>query len=248
MLIYVYMSKGSLFSHLYSEDHEALSWDLRVQIAVDVARGLEYLHDGAVPPVIHRDIKSSNILLDQSMGARVADFGLSREDMIDRNASNIQGTFGYLDPEYISTRAFTKKSDVYSFGVLLFELIAGRNPQQGLLEYVELAAMNTEGKNGWEELVDSRFEGNFDSKELNDVATLAHKCINRSPRKRPLMRDIVQALSRIIMIRQNKKHHRRDSSSVAADEIALNIDQLGRRSPMNSEHKRIESFDSMDEV
>lgn len=68
----------------------------------------------------------------------MADFGLSREDMINRNASNIQGTFGYLDPEYISTRTFTKKSDVYSFGVLLFELIAGRNPQQGLMEYVEL--------------------------------------------------------------------------------------------------------------
>ncbi|KAJ0801752.1 putative protein kinase RLK-Pelle-LRR-I-2 family [Helianthus annuus] len=243
MLIYVYMSKGSLASHLYSEKHDVLSWDLRVQIALDVARGLEYLHDGAVPPVIHRDIKSSNILLDQAMGARVADFGLSREDMINRNASNIQGTFGYLDPEYISTRTFTKKSDVYSFGVLLFELIAGRNPQQGLMEYVELAAMNTEGKVGWEEIVDSRLEGNFDEQELNDVAALAYKCVNRSPRKRPSMRDIVQALSRILMMRPNKKHHRRDSS-VAADEVALNVDQLGRRSPMNGEHRRFESFGS----
>ncbi|XP_076920986.1 calcium/calmodulin-regulated receptor-like kinase 1 [Bidens hawaiensis] len=243
MLIYVYMSKGSLASHLYSEKHELLRWDLRVQIALDVARGLEYLHDGAVPPVIHRDIKSSNILLDQAMGARVADFGLSREDMINRNGSNIQGTFGYLDPEYISTRAFTKKSDVYSFGVLLFELIAGRNPQQGLMEYVELAAMNTEGKGGWEEIVDSRLEGNFDEQELNDVATLAYKCVNRSPRKRPSMRDVVQALSHILMMRHNKKHHRRDSS-VAADEVALNVDQLGRRSPMNGEHRRLESFGS----
>nr|XP_043629374.1 calcium/calmodulin-regulated receptor-like kinase 1 [Erigeron canadensis] len=243
MLIYVYMAKGSLYSHLYSESHELLSWDLRVQIALDVARGLEYLHDGAVPPVIHRDIKSSNILLDHSMRARVADFGLSREDMINRNASNVQGTFGYLDPEYISTRAFTKKSDVYSFGVLLFELVAGRNPQQGLMEYIELAAMNTEGKNGWEEIVDSRLERNFDERELNDVATLAYKCISRNPRKRPSMRDIVQALSRILMMRPNQKHHRRDSSA-AADEVALNIDQLGRRSPMNSEHRRLESFDS----
>ncbi|MBA0676118.1 hypothetical protein Goari_017624, partial [Gossypium aridum] len=162
MLVYVYMSKGSLASHLYSENLELLSWNLRVYIALDVARGLEYLHDGAAPPVIHRDIKSSNILLDQSMRARVADFGLSREEMVDKHAANIRGTFGYLDPEYISTRTFTKKSDVYSFGVLLFELIAGRNPLQGLMEYVELAAMSTEGKVGWEEIVDSRLDGKFD--------------------------------------------------------------------------------------
>ena len=71
---------------------------------------------------------------------QVADFGLSREEMVDKHAVNIRGTFGYLDPEYISTKAFTKKSDVYSFGVLLFELIAGRNPQQGLMEYVELVS------------------------------------------------------------------------------------------------------------
>ncbi|CAN1789567.1 Calcium/calmodulin-regulated receptor-like kinase 1 [Linum perenne] len=132
ILIYVYMSKGSLSSHLYSENLEPLNWDVRVNIALDVARGLEYLHDGAVPPVIHRDIKSSNILLDRSMRARVADFGLSREEMVDRHAAN--------DPEYISTRIFTKKSDVYSYGVLLFEIIACRNPQQGLMEYVELVS------------------------------------------------------------------------------------------------------------
>ncbi|KAL6543210.1 Calcium/calmodulin-regulated receptor-like kinase 1 [Orobanche hederae] len=138
MLIYVYMSRGSLASHLYNDKLAPLKWELRVQIAVDVARGLEYLHDGAVPPVVHRDIKSSNILLDHLMRARVADFGLSREEMVNAQVCNIRGTFGYLDPEYISTRTFTKKSDVYSYGVLLFELIAARNPQQGLMEYVEL--------------------------------------------------------------------------------------------------------------
>lgn len=71
---------------------------------------------------------------------QVADFGLSREEMVTRNGANIRGTYGYLDPEYVSTRSFTKKSDVYSYGVLLFELIAGRNPQQGLMEYVELVS------------------------------------------------------------------------------------------------------------
>ncbi|KAL7218105.1 hypothetical protein ACSBR2_011391 [Camellia fascicularis] len=239
MLIYVYMTKGSLASHLYSERLEPLGWDLRIQIAVDVARALEYLHDGAVPPVIHRDIKSSNILLDQSMRARVADFGLSREEMVDKHASNIRGTFGYLDPEYISTRAFTKKSDVYSFGVLLFELIAARNPQQGLMEYVELAAMNTEGKVGWEEMVDSRLDGKFDVQELNDMAALAYKCVNRAPRKRPSMRDIVQMLSRIPKLRHNKKHHKH-SFPTTPDVVNIDMDQ---RSTM-SEHRRVESVDS----
>ncbi|KAG2682122.1 hypothetical protein I3843_11G177600 [Carya illinoinensis] len=242
MLIYVYMSKGSLASHLYSENNEPLSWDIRVHIALDVARGLEYLHDGAVPPVIHRDIKSSNILLDQAMRARVADFGLSREEMVDKQAVNIRGTFGYLDPEYISTKAFTKKSDVYSFGVLLFELIAGRNPQQGLMEYVELAAMSTEGKVGWEEIVDSRLEGKFDVQELNEVAALAYKCINRIPRKRPSMRDIVQVLSRILKLRYNRNHHKK-SLSATAEEVTIDVDQSETKTPI-SEHRRDESMDS----
>ncbi|PSS16241.1 Calcium/calmodulin-regulated receptor-like kinase [Actinidia chinensis var. chinensis] len=242
MLIYVYMSKGSLASHLYGEKNEPLSWDLRVQLALDVARGLEYLHDGAVPPVIHRDIKSSNILLDHSMRARVADFGLSREEMVDKHASNLRGTFGYLDPEYVSTRAFTKKSDVYSFGVLLFELIAGRNPQQGLMEYVELAAMSIEEKVGWEEIVDSRLDGNFDEQELNDTAALAYKCVNRAPRKRPSMRDIVQVLSRILKLRHDRKHHRH--SSATPDEVTMDVDESDNRSPF-PEHRQTESADSI---
>ncbi|KAH1032626.1 hypothetical protein J1N35_044800 [Gossypium stocksii] len=242
MLVYVYMSKGSLASHLYSENHEPLGWNLRVYIALDVARGLEYLHDGAVPSVIHRDIKSSNILLDQSMRARVADFGLSREEMVDKHAANIRGTFGYLDPEYISTRTFTKKSDVYSFGVLLFELIAGRNPLQGLMEYVELAAMTTEEKDGWEEIADSRLDGKFDVQELNEVAALAYRCVNRVPKKRPSMRDIVQVLTRILKTRHIKKHQM--SLSVAtAGEVSVDLDQGETKIPITV-HQRDESVDS----
>ncbi|XVF77669.1 hypothetical protein PTKIN_Ptkin14bG0065600 [Pterospermum kingtungense] len=241
MLVYVYMSKGSLASHLYSEDHEPLSWNSRVFIALDVARGLEYLHDGAVPPVIHRDIKSSNILLDQSMRARVADFGLSREEMVDKQAANVRGTFGYLDPEYISSRTFTKKSDVYSFGVLLFELIAGRNPLQGLMEYVELAAMSSEGKGGWEEIVDSRLDGKYDAQELNEVAALAYKCVNRVSKKRPSMRDIVQVLTRILKTRRSTKHQK--SLSATTDEVSVDLEQGEARIPI-TEHRRAESMDS----
>ncbi|KAL5731024.1 non-specific serine/threonine protein kinase [Ranunculus cassubicifolius] len=249
MLVYVYMSNGSLASHLYSEKHESVGWDLRVQIALDVARGLEYLHDGAVPPVVHRDIKSSNILLDRSMKARVADFGLSREEMINQHGSNVRGTFGYLDPEYISTRAFTKKSDIYSFGVLLFELIAGKNPQQGLIELVELAAMNGEGKVGWEEIVDSRLDGIFDMKELNDVAALGYKCINRNPKKRPSMRDIVQALLRVVKLKQNRKNHIRVlSATEEGDEVAIDIDQQSETQNSDNGHQREHSFDNTSEV
>ncbi|KAJ4843816.1 Calcium/calmodulin-regulated receptor-like kinase 1 [Turnera subulata] len=255
MLVYVYMSKGSLASHLYKEELEPLSWDLRAYIALDVARGLEYLHDGvnfdfiwAVPPVIHRDIKSSNILLDQSMRARVSDFGLSREEVVDKNAANIRGTFGYLDPEYIATGNFTKKSDVYSYGVLLFELVAGRTPQQGLMEYVELAAMNTEGKVGWEEIVDSRLDGKFDVQEVNEVAALAYKCIHRAPKKRPSMRDIVQVLTRICKLRHIKKHHKK-SFSATGDEVSIDIDQTEIKTPVSEvseHHRRGESMDSAD--
>ncbi|XAR67494.1 Non-specific serine/threonine protein kinase [Bertholletia excelsa] len=243
MLIYVYMSGGSLASHLYSEDNkQLLSWSLRVQIALDAARGLDYLHDGAVPPVIHRDIKSCNILLDQFMRARVADFGLSREEMVNRYTSNLRGTYGYLDPEYVSTRAFTKKSDVYSFGVLLFELIAGRNPQQGLMDYVELAAMNSEGRLGWEEIVDSRLDGKVNMQELNEVAALAYNCVNCVPRKRPSMRDVVQILSHILDRRQYKKHQK-CALSTLPDEVTVDVDQLDLQSPF-SEHQRKESVDS----
>ncbi|XP_042462951.1 calcium/calmodulin-regulated receptor-like kinase 1 isoform X2 [Zingiber officinale] len=246
MLIYVYMTNGSLASHLYSEKYQVLSWDLRINIALDVARGLEYLHDGAVPPVTHRDIKSANILLDNSMRARVADFGLSREEMVSRQASNIRGTLGYLDPEYVSSRSFTKKSDVYSFGVLLFELIAARNPQQGLMEYVELAAMNADGKDGWEEIADPRLVGAFDIAEVNDVAALAYKCINRLSRKRPSMRDAVQALSRILRTRHRMQHHARRSLPLTKEEESLDIEPSEHQSV--SEHNRAESIFSVSDV
>ncbi|CAH8297958.1 unnamed protein product [Eruca vesicaria subsp. sativa] len=271
MLIYVYMSKGSLASHLYSEKHEPLSWDLRVYIALDVARGLEYLHDGAVPPVIHRDIKSSNILLDQSMRARVtisfvpleisspfsllnlcsfklqvADFGLSREEMVNKHAANVRGTFGYLDPEYISTRTFTKKSDVYGFGVLLFELIAARNPQQGLMEYVELAAMNAEEKVGWEEIVDSRLDGRFDLLEVNEVAAFAYKCISRAPRKRPNMRDVVQVLARVVKVRHSRKRQKMSTSpSPRLPAVESSGEQTGNRSVRSEHHRRDNSMESI---
>lgn len=205
MLIYEFMSNGSLATHLYDESLEPLNWERRVRIAQDVSRGIEYLHDGAVPSVLHRDIKSANILLDHSMRARVADFGLSKEENLDGHVSDIRGTYGYLDPEYISTRNFTKKSDVYSFGILLFELITGRNPQQGLIEYIDLAAISAEGKSGWEEIIDSRLIAKCNMEEAGAMAATAYKCVHKSARKRPTMRDVSQALSELVRKKRTDK-------------------------------------------
>jgi serine/threonine protein kinase len=133
-----------------------LKWDLSVNIALEVARGWEFLHDGAVPPVIHHDTKSPNILLNQSLHATVADFGLSREETVTRNGANLRGRLqGYLDLAYVSSRSLTKKSDVYSYGVLLLELTARRIPHQGLMENVESAAVNDHGRTGLGEFTEA---------------------------------------------------------------------------------------------
>ncbi|WJX52317.1 non-specific serine/threonine protein kinase [Trifolium repens] len=193
MLLYNYMSNGCLASHLYGDNHERLSWDLRFNVALDVAMVLEYLHYGADPPVVHRDIKSSNILLDQFMKAKITDFGLSRPEMTKPRLSNVRGTFGYLDPE---------------------------NPQQGLMEYVKLATMESDGKNGWEEIVDPVLKGNYDVHKLNDMASLAFKCVNEISKIRPSMREIVQALSQLYK-KPNINSNRASSSTLSKSPSAL---------------------------
>ncbi|XP_077237648.1 protein kinase superfamily protein [Tasmannia lanceolata] len=197
MLIYEFMSNGSLAGLLYCEGPRVLSWEERLQVALDVSHGIEYLHEGATPPVIHRDLKSANILLDQSMRAKVADFGLSKEEVYDGRNSGLKGTYGYMDPEYVSTNKFTKKSDIYSFGIILFELITAINPQQGLLDYINLAAMSADGKSGWDEILDKQLVGKCNIEEVRLLATIAYTCVQKVPRKRPSIVDVSQAISRI---------------------------------------------------
>ncbi|KAJ8622253.1 hypothetical protein MRB53_030782 [Persea americana] len=138
----------------------------------------------------------------------VTGFGVSRKEILRPHSYKVKGNFGYVDPEYILTRIYTTKSNVFSFRVLLFELIAGRTPKAGLLEYVELeprpekciwvlAVINTEGNSGWEELVDSRLEEKYYIQELNGMTALAYRCIDSSPINRSSMKDIVQELSQI---------------------------------------------------
>ncbi|CDY28243.1 BnaA01g06060D [Brassica napus] len=131
MLIYEFIVNGNLFQHIHEEsDDYAMIWGMRLRIAVDVAGALSYLHTSASSPIYHRDIKSTNILLDEKYRAKVADFGTSRSITIDQThwTTVVSGTVGYLDPEYYQSSQYTEKSDVYSFGVVLAELVTGERP------------------------------------------------------------------------------------------------------------------------
>ncbi|KAM0941725.1 putative protein kinase RLK-Pelle-LRR-I-2 family [Dioscorea sansibarensis] len=197
ILIYEFMSHGCLENLLYGDGPRSLSWEERLQIAHDVSHGIEYLHEGATPSVIHRDLKSANILLDKAMRAKVADFGLSKEDIYDGRKSGLKGTYGYMDPDYMSTNKFTKKSDIYSFGIIMFELITAINPQQGLMEYINLAVIGGDGKPDWEEIIDKKLAGKSNPEEVGLLADIAYKCLDKNPRKRPSIADVTLAISKI---------------------------------------------------
>ncbi|KAK7266632.1 hypothetical protein RIF29_19281 [Crotalaria pallida] len=223
ILVYQFMSNGSLANLLYDEEKK-LSWDERLQIALDISHGIEYLHEGAVPPVIHRDLKSANILLDHSMGAKVADFGLSKEEVFDGRNSGLKGTYGYMDPAYISTSKLTMKSDIYSFGIIIFELITAIHPHQNLLEYISLAAMDHDGIDG---ILDKQLVENCNIEEVRQLAKIAHKCLHKSPRKRPSIGEVSQSISRIKQRRQ--RHMMEENMSFASNDFSRAMSRLEDR-------------------
>ncbi|CAN0841325.1 Calcium/calmodulin-regulated receptor-like kinase 2 [Linum grandiflorum] len=262
MLIYEFMSNGSLANLLYNNDTNILSWEDRLQIALDISHGIEYLHEGAVPPVIHRDLKSANILLDQSMRAKVADFGLSKEDAFDEHTSGIKGTYGYIDPVYIATNRFTTKSDIYSFGVIIFELITGIHPHQNLMEYVNLVSPSDKlvyymwlstinnhpmhfpilyfpkagmSSDGVDEIVDEKLAGKCEIEEVRELANIGKKCLHKFQRKRPMIGEVSQA---ILKIRQRRRLVKQDTMSTQPSFSRV----LSRIQSQHIELSRITSF------
>ncbi|KAE8692128.1 hypothetical protein F3Y22_tig00110858pilonHSYRG00045 [Hibiscus syriacus] len=218
LLFYEFISNGTLFQYLHDQSEEfQLSWETRLRIAQEAAEALAYLHSSASIPIYHRDIKSTNILLDEKFKAKVSDFGTSRSISIDQThlTTHVQGTFGYLDPEFFQSSQFTEKSDVYSFGVVLVELLTGEKPiLQGMAE--EGRSLATHFIESMEEkrvveIVDGRIVKQAKSEEVMMVAKLAYRCLNLSGKKRPTMKEVAMRLEQILPLPNpkdsNVDHH-----------------------------------------
>ncbi|XP_059071575.1 probable LRR receptor-like serine/threonine-protein kinase At1g67720 isoform X2 [Cryptomeria japonica] len=210
MLVYEHMCGGSLKDHLYGSlsNISTLDWKTRLGIALDAAQGLEYLLVSCTPKIVHRDVKSSNILLDSNLRAKMADFGLSKiigDDIMSSHiTTNIKGTVGYLDPEYFHTNKLTERSDVYSFGVVLLEMICGRKAidpelceeELSLLKWVMLHVEGSKDYGGpLIAIIDKKMcMSEIDMKSLYPIFTLSLKCIQNEASKRPTITDIVKQI------------------------------------------------------
>lgn len=206
-LVYELMQNGSLETQLHGPSHgSALSWHLRMKIALDTARGLEYLHEHCNPPVVHRDIKSSNILLDSHFNAKLSDFGLAITRSQGKSEIKLSGTLGYVAPEYLLDGKLTEKSDVYAFGVVLLELLMGKKsvatiePAQCEQSLVTWAMPQLTDRSKLPNIVDPVIRNTMDVKHLFQVAAVAVLCVQPEPSYRPLITDVLHSLIPLVPV------------------------------------------------
>nr|TKW09668.1 hypothetical protein SEVIR_6G117900v2 [Setaria viridis]TKW09669.1 hypothetical protein SEVIR_6G117900v2 [Setaria viridis] len=201
LLVYELMQNGSLETQLHGPYRgSALSWHIRLKIALDTARGLEHLHEHYNPMIIHRDIKSSNILLDSDFNAKISDFGLAiYGGNHNKDDINPSGTVGYVAPEYLLDGQLTEKSDVYAFGVVLFELLLGRKPVEMIGEshcqsIVSWAMPQITDRTKLPSIIDPAIRNTMDLRHLYQVAAVAVLCVQPEPSYRPLITDVLHSL------------------------------------------------------
>ncbi|GMP46686.1 hypothetical protein CsSME_00014741 [Camellia sinensis var. sinensis] len=195
LLVYEFVTNGTLYEHIHNINHNksSITWENRLRIATETAAALSYLHSAASTPIIHRDVKSTNILLDDNYVAKVSDFGASRLIPIDQTqlTTLVQGTLGYLDPEYFHTSQLTEKSDVYSFGDVLVELLTGKKAlsfnmpelERNLAMYFVMNVANTD--------------------QLKEVAILAKRCLRVKGDERPAMKEVAMELEGLRMMEKH---------------------------------------------
>lgn len=244
LLVYEFVSQGTLFQHIHSKRSPMLrSWRTRLRIAAETALALDYLHSLAPPPIIHRDVKSTNILLDENYTAKVSDFGASVFIPPGQTgiATTVQGTFGYLDPEYLNTGTLTTKSDVYSFGVVLVELITGEKPisngrtglKINIVQYF-VAKVKENGNNCVDAILDSMvFRDEDETDQIEAVAELATRCLESSGIKRPSMKEVAEELARL-----NKLNHGNYKALKNSEDSERLLDESSCSSHENVKHDR----------
>ncbi|KAF0891337.1 hypothetical protein E2562_009498 [Oryza meyeriana var. granulata] len=207
LLVYEFMTRGSLEKHLFKKYAASLPWSTRLKIAIGAAKGLAFLHE-AEKPVIYRDFKTSNILLDSDFKAKLSDFGLAKdgpEDDETHVSTRVMGTQGYAAPEYIMTGHLTAKSDVYGFGVVLLELLTGRKSvdknrpprEQNLVEWARPYLTDARRL---DRVMDRNLAGQYPAKAAQKAAALAHRCVSLNPKSRPHMSAVVEALEPLLAL------------------------------------------------
>ncbi|KAJ9178995.1 hypothetical protein P3X46_010830 [Hevea brasiliensis] len=213
LLVYEFMPRGSLENHLFRRSNvQPLSWNLRIKISLDAARGLSFLHSDEAK-VIHRNLKASNILLDSNYNAKLSDFWLAKDGPTGSKShvsTRVMGTYGYAAPEYIATGHLTAKSDTYSFGVVLLEILSGRRAIDKSKPYreqnlVEWARPFLGSKRKVFQVMDARLEGQYSLKDALKAANLAVQCLSTEPRFRPNMEEVVKALEQLLESIDNPK-------------------------------------------